>query len=107
MKLRRRKSKKKKKKPPNKPPNQPKNNKKNPKQWYKGSTVPMSRWSGRVSPAQVAVPGLPQHPWELGGSASLVQEINGYVRTSCGTEGYTQDFGLENQISGGHLPGLR
>ena len=31
------------------------------KQWYKGSSVPVSRWSGGVSPAQVSVPGLPQH----------------------------------------------
>lgn len=58
MKLgRRRKLKKRKKQPPK--------NKKS-KQWYKGSTVPVSRWGGGVSPAQVAVPGLPQHLCRVG-----------------------------------------
>lgn len=84
-----------------------KKKKKNPnikttKQWYKGSTVPVSRWSGGVSPAQVAVPGLPQHLCWVGrkrvsgpGTAwakEMAQGINGYIRTSCRAQGYPQDF---------------
>lgn len=83
---------------------------------------PREQMSDGVGTAQVTcaelrpVPGIPQHPYWVGrkhisgpGPAwaeEMVQGMSGYVRTSCGAEGYLQDFLLENQMRGEYSPDL-
>lgn len=77
---------------------------------------PSEQMSGGVGTTQVTVPGFPRHPCWVGRKAisgpgpawaeEMVQGLSGYIRTSCGAEGYPQDFILENQISREYSPVL-